>query len=279
MPIAPGIVVVDSTFLKQLKAPEAIRRIEANARAAHLTIALSVPNVVEALKHPNKEIRAELLAAIRRWSRNRPLNPWPLDLLHMAGEALPSVEFTYGPDQIDVLLDRPDELAADHEKAVRYLEALETRFAEPYERNRPELQQALRAFGLRDAWTNVGEFLESAAWIGDPNQTALIAMIWELAGLATPPPANEIVRRSEVWRLALDVFGAAIFTRALRANRQANPPGFVDLFQWLYLSEHSRARILLTNDGSLLETSNQALRGRYINLRIISGDDFLSQAV
>jgi hypothetical protein len=279
MPIAPGIVVVDSTFLKQLKAPDAVRKIETNMRAAHLTIALSVPNVVEALKHPNKDIRAELLAAIRRWSRTRPLNPWPLDLLRLAGEALPNIEFTFGPDQIDVLLDRPDELIADHEKAVRYLEGLETRFAEPYERNRPELQRALRELGLRDAWPTVGEFLESAAWIGNQNQTSLIAMVWELAGLSAPPPTNEVVRTSEVWRLVLDVFGTAIFTRALKAKRVANPPGFVDLFQWLYLSEHTRARILLSDDKSLREASSEALLGRYSNVRIMSGDDFLRQAL
>jgi len=244
MNIPPGIVVVDATFLKDLKKPESVARIETAMRTAHLELAPSVPNVLEAINHPNPEIRVELLAALRRWASVRPLNPWPLDLLRLAGEALPAIEFNFGPDKIDELINKPESLAADHEKARTFLEDLRVRFAKPYEENRDAFQRALKDKGLKYAWADIGAFLASPDWSASENQKHLISVVWDLAGLRGQPPEPSVVVRSETWRLALEAFGAATFVRSIRPNKQANPPGFVDLLQLVYLSQHSRARIL-----------------------------------
>jgi hypothetical protein len=277
--LRPGIVVIDATFLKSLKRADAIPRIEASLRAAHLEMAPSVPNVLEALKHTNPTIRRELLAALRRWVRQRPLTPWPLDLLRHAGEALPNSEFVIPLSQMDWLIEHPDELEADHSKAVDFLDKLQTAFARAHESNRPEFQQTLKATGQKYAWPDIPSFLVSSEWSSDENQRHLVEMVWDLVGLPAPAPSLDIVRRSEVWRVALDAFGATVHILAVRANRLANPPGFVDLMQLTYLCEHRRARIFITDDGSLYDVATEILRGRYENVRVMRGQEFLDNAV
>jgi hypothetical protein len=279
MPSAPGIVVVDATFLKDLKNPASIARIESNMRAAGLEIAPSVPNVLEALKHPNQQIRDELLDAIRRWARYRPLNPWPTDLLRLAGEALPATEFSIGPAQIDALISHPAELQADHEKAKTFLDGLQANYAKVFAENRPAFQKTLKNTGQKYVWSNVGSFLSSEDWISGDNQVHLAGVLWELAGLAGTPPSLDVLHRSELWRIAMDGFGAGIYVNSILPNKMPNPPGFVDLMQLLYLSEHTRARILITDDTSFREIASQILVGRYINVRVMSGSEFLAQAV
>jgi hypothetical protein len=276
---APGIVVVDATFLKDLKKPESIARIDSACRAAHLQIAPSVANVLEALKHPHPEVRRELLDALRRWVGQRPLNPWPLDLLRLAGEALPSTEFTISAANIDHLIDRPDELQADHDKAVAFLNDLQSRFVNVYAESRPLFQATLKASGTKYAWRDIPAFLTSPDWSSDDNQEHLAGTLWELAGLSTPMPSLEVVRRSEAWRLAMDAFGAATFIHSILPDKQSNPPGFVDLMQLLYLTEHSRARLLITDDGAFNQAAKQILRGRYANVRVMTGAEFLEAAV
>ena len=279
MPSAPGIVVVDATFLKHLKAPASVAAIETALRTAHLRLVLSVANVLEALKHPNPEIRAELIAAIRRWSIDRPLNPWPLELLRLAGAAFPASEFTFGPTDIDLLIRRAGALDAEHAEAARFLDGLHAKFVDAYASNRPAFQNTLKATRQKYAWPDIPSFLASPDWSARSNLEHLTGVIWQLAGLHDQPPAHEIVSQSEIWRLALDVFGAATYLHSVRPNRVANAPGPVDLLQLVYLSENNRARIFVTDDGSLYDAATQILRGRYVNVRVVRANDFLGAAV
>jgi hypothetical protein len=274
-----GVVVVDATFLKDLKRPESIARIDAALRVAHLQIAPSVANVLEALKHSHPDIRRELIDCLRRWVGHRPLNPWPLDLLRLAGEALPSIEFVIGAANIDRLIDHPDELQADHDKAAAFLNDLQAKFVGVYADNRPLFQKTLKATGSKYAWRDIPSFLASPVWASQDNQEHLAGTLWELARLSGPAPSLAVLNRSEIWRLAMDVFGAATFTHAILPNKQANPPGFIDLMQLLYLTEHTRARIFVTDDRSLYEAATQILRGRYPNVRVLTGAEFLDAAV
>lgn len=271
--------MVDATFLKDLKKPESIARIESALRVAHLEIAVSVPNVLEALKHPNTEIRGELLDAIRRWVGFRPLNPWPLDLLRLAGEALPKIEFSVGAAHIDWLISHPEELQADHEKAVTFLNGLQSNYAKVFEENRPQFQKTLKKTGQKYAWPDLASFLASPDWSSAENQAHLAAVLWELAGLPGTPPPLKVLGRSEVWRIAMDAFGAGTYVHSILPHKMPNPPGFIDLMQLVYLSQHTRARVLVTDDESFRATAAQLLRGRYINVRVMSGPEFLESAV
>lgn len=279
MRLAPGIVVVDSTFLKDLKRPDSIAKIEAACRVAHLEIAPSVPNVLEALKHTDFTIRRELLDGIRRWTKTRPLNPWPMALLHLAGRALPATEFSIGRTQMDRLVAHSEELQADHEKAIRFLDGLQADFIRVYEENRPDVQRTLKLTKQKYAWQDVGSFLASPDWASRDNLSHLAGILWRMAKLPGSPPDLDIVHRSEVWRIAMDAIGAATYVHSVKPDRIPNPPGFVDLMQLLYLSGHTRARILVTDDGSFYQTATELLRGRYVNVRVLRGAEFLDQVV
>jgi hypothetical protein len=274
-----GVVVVDATFLKDLKRPESTARIESALRVAHLRIAPSVANVLEALKHSHPGIRRELIDGLRRWVGNRPLNPWPLDLLRLAGEALPLTEFTIGAANIDRLIDHPEELQADHDKAAAFLNSLQTKWAASYAENRPLFQATLKAMGSKYAWRDIPSFLASPDWASQDVQQHLAGTLWELAELPGTAPSLAVVHRSEIWRLAMDIFGAATFTHAIVPDKLAKPPGFIDLMQLLYLTEHTRARIFVTDDGLLYTAATQILRGRYPNVRVLTGAEFLGAAV
>lgn len=278
MRLAPGIVVVDSTFLKDLKHPDSIAKIEAACRIAQLEIVPSVLNVLEALKHTDVRIRQELLDGIRRWTKSRPLNPWPLALLRFAGKAFPASEFSIRRTQMDTLIAHPEALQADHEKAVRLLEGLQAEFVHAFEAQRPEVQRTLKLTKQKYAWQDIGSFLESPDWTSRDNLSHLAGMLWKMAKLPGRPPDLEIVHRSEVWRIAMEAIGAATYVHAVKPDRIPNPPGFVDLMQLLYLSAHTRARILVTDDESFYQTATELLRGRYVNVRVLRGDEFLDRS-
>jgi hypothetical protein len=278
MPIAPGIIVVDATFLKDLKRPDSVARIKTAMRVAHLEIAPSVSNVFEAIKHPNKEIRGELLTALRGWARLRHLTPWPMDLIRHAGRALPNTDFTYDASELMQVVEDPNALEKDHERVVTYIERFEKTFADAFDDNRSAFQRTLKETGQKYTWTDIPAFLESADWSSEKNQSELVMTYWAAADLPQPPPSLDVVRRSELWRLALDLFGAATFARAIAPNKQANPPGLMDLMQLLYLTEHRRSRIFVTDDTALHDAATSLLRGRYPGTRVMTGGEFLELA-
>lgn len=279
MTSAPGVVVVDATFLRHLYRPESVAQLEKVMRTAHLMITPSVPNVIEALKHPREDVRAALLDGIRRWSVGKVINPWPLDLLRLAGEALQrnETEFVLKARNADFLISHPEELKQDHEKAVRFLSTLESTFAEPYRTHRKEFQQTLKAEGLAGKWSTLREFLDDQ-WTDRAVLSDTAEVLWDLAGLEGPVLPLEALWSSEVWRLALDAMGAVAYQRAIRREEQRNPVGFVDVFQLLYLGRHTRARLFITDDNSLHEAASGILPGRYPNVRVMRGAEFLPPA-
>lgn len=275
----PGIVVVDATFLRHLYRPASVAELEKVLRASHLMITPSVPNVVEALKHPRTDVRTALLDGIRRWTAGNVLNPWPLELLRLSGEALRrgETEFSIHGRNADLLINHPEELQRDHEKAVAFLTTLEETFAEPYRTNRKEFQDTLKAEGLHGKWPTLKDFLDDQ-WSDLNVLTDTAEILWDLAGLDEPALSVEMLWKSEIWRLALDALGAVTYQRAVRRDEQKNPAGFVDLFQLLYLGRHTRARIFVTDDNSLYDAATGILRGRYPNVRVMRGSDFLPPA-
>jgi hypothetical protein len=279
MSIAPGIVVVDATFLQHLHKPESVARIESAARIAHLQICTSVLNVVEALKHPYADIRLALLEGIRRWSDGAVVNPHPFVLLRLAGEALRrgSVAFTIESRNIDLLVLNPAKLAEDHEKAVRFLSETESAFAKAYKDEKKAFQKLLKAEGRQHAWPTLADFL-AELWSNPEMLNDTADVLWELAELSGARLEVDVLQKSEVWRLAFDALGAATYRRAIQKQDPRNPAGFVDLFQLLYMAQHTRARILITDDSSLYDDATQILGGRYINARVMRAAEFLERA-
>ena len=72
----------------------------------------------------------------------------------------------------------------------------------------------------------------------------------------------------------VDALGASIYFRSVRIEAQRNPASLVDLFQLVYLSVMQRSRIFISDDGALRETAAAIFRGRYANVRILTGREF-----
>lgn len=236
----------------------------------------SVPNVLEALKHPNGEVRRDLLSALRRWLAERPLLPWPAELLRLAGEAIArgQVQFTIRSESLDQLVERPRELKADRERAERFLADVEKNFREQFDELRPHVQREIKAQGLRDRWPTLRAYLEEE-WSNEDVLDHFATIMWKGAGVACAKPHIRQILSSEPWRIALECIGAAMYYRAVVHEQQRNPAGFVDLSQLVYVSAHTRSRIFVTDDASLYESASGILVGRYPNVRVARARDLL----
>lgn len=277
--MAPGIVVIDSTFLRHLLAPSTVRRLHTQLRLTDLELVPSIANVIEALKHTNATSREVLLSAIQDWSGEQPLNPWPLDLLRLAGQALQAgrISFRVDDDSPNSVRVRREALEDDHHRAIQFLKALEDSFVEPYKRHRESFQRQLKRKGRTGSWPDLPAFLE----FHNDNEASLAELaqlLWEYVGLSGNAASTRLLRQSEVWRLALDGFGAAMYERAVVKEQPRNAPGFVDLLQLVYLAGSPRARIFVTNDNALHRTATSILRGRYANVRVMLAEEFIPPA-
>lgn len=271
----PAIVVLDANLIHHLDRDSSVRIIVRNERAAHLSVWPSVINVFEVLKHPNDAVQSRLLRAIRTWVRDRPLLPWPPTLLRLDGEAALRGEksFIIRSDELDYLVHKPKRLSSDRAKATEFVDSIELAFNKAHSDVRNEVQRELKRAGLRDAWASAREYLERA-WVEESNLRHFAQLIWQAVDLPGDAPFSILAQR-EVWRLALEAFGTAMFDRAIRVEQRRNPPSQLDLFQLLYLTVHTRSRIFVTDDQPLQEAANAVLRGRYQNVRVLSSQQFL----
>ena len=277
MTIEPTIVVVDATFLRHLKDPKSVQKLEVQSRVASLRVYPSMPNVLEALKHRNPEIRAELLAAIRRWLGDRPLLPWPQEVLRLSGEALAAgtYEFIIYSKDLDYLVDHFEEIENDSGRAERFLDSRETDFGEAFVECRNEMQALIKKNGLRGRWPTLPVFLEEE-WSNPDTLQHFAKLLWSATGVRAAMPPLGAVLRSEPWRVALEGLGAAMYYRAVVLEQPKNPAGFVDLGQLTYVTFHTRARIFVTDDKSLYDCAQGILAARYPNVRVMRGRELLS---
>ena len=274
-----GIVVIDSTFLRYLTDARTVSSLETQLSMTRLEVVPSIPNVLEALKHRDPRIRELLVSAIQQWAKDRPLNPWPWDLLRLSGQALlrGKVEFYIDEELPNSVSLQRDALESDHITATRFLNGIEEAFIAPFRKNRELVQKQLKREGRRGEWPDLPSFLD----YHDANEDVLGHLaqhLWTHVGLPGESVALAELRRSEVWRLALDAFGAAMYFRAILLEQPRHPAGLIDLLQLVYIAGAPNARIFVTDDGQLYETATSILRGRYPNVRVLRAGEFLQQA-
>lgn len=270
----PGVVVIDANIVRYLGREAAIGAFTRNSAAANLRIWPSALNVVEVLKHPNGVVRERMLKHLKQWLGEYPVLPWPVAILEAAGRAALKGEsgFLFSDAGFDTLTLNPAGLSADHEKARTFLEPLDRILTDAHHENDASIRRALKAEGRVEKLQDPRVFLDEV-WADPENREHQLALIWDTIGLPEAPP-YELLSLSEPWRIIFDALGASIFFRSVRVEAQRNPASLVDLFQLAYLSVSKRSRIFVSDDGALRETATAVFRGRYANVRIMSGSEF-----
>ncbi|MGE0441554.1 MAG: hypothetical protein AB7L66_05155 [Gemmatimonadales bacterium] len=270
-----AIVVLDATFLRHLVDPSSVEALRKASRAWALEPWPSVVNVLEALKHPNRQIRERLIVAIAGWCEFRPLLPWPPTLMKLAGESAlkDRYESTIKSTDLDYLVANHRALDDDRQKAVTFLADIDKSFADAHLASRPEVRAVLKRDGLVNAWPTAADYLDTQ-WNVPESRDHLIALLWSTLGLPGEPPIAAL-DRSEVWRLAVEALGVSFYYRMIRKEQQRNPAGQIDLMQLVYLSMFTRRRVLVTDDGSFAEAARSQLYGRYPNTRVLTAAELL----
>jgi len=270
-----AIVVLDATFLRHLVDPSSVEALRKASRAWALEPWPSVVNVLETLKHPIRDVRERLIAAIADWSGSRPLLPWPPALMKLAGEAAleGESEFVVKATDLDYLVANRQALDEDREKAVAFLGSIDETFTETHLAARPEARAVLKRDGLVDEWPTAAHYLDTQ-WNVPESRDHLVGLLWDTLGLPGKAPIEALLR-SEVWRLAIEALGTAFYYRLIRKKQQPNPAGQIDLMQLVYLSMFTRRRVLVTDDGSFAEAARAQLYGRYPNTKVLSAAELL----
>lgn len=274
----PGLVIIDTTFLRRLASPASAVRIRTALRSAELQIYPSITNALEALSIAQSEKRQKYLAAITACLDGRPLLPFPTEILRSSGLGLSSGAETVQlePGNADLLVTEPTASEANHEHAKRTAKSIESIF-NPIVADRQAFQKELKRSGKRHEWNTIPEFLQSE-WASLDNLNHLANQLWEGVGLTGDAPALDLIWRCEPWRIAMEAIGATIFERAIRFQQKPKRPGVVDLLQLLYLSLDSRCRVFVTDDQGLHEVASALLVGRYANVRVMKSVEFLERA-
>jgi hypothetical protein len=275
--LSTGLLIVDATFLRHLANDSDVTALRRQLRMLDLALVPSVANVYEALKHPNRGIREAMLRAIDKWSPGVELLPWPIELLRQAAEALRRghTSFRVSGSTPDTLTIDEAALGQDHEAAKGFLDAIQEAFEQPYRENREAFQRRLKRGGRPAHYASMKEFLDAHA-VDDENLAQLAARLWDYSKVGGEPLPLEVLRTSEIWRIAFDAFAAALYGRAIAKEQQANPPGIVDLLQLVYMSGSYRARIFVTGDKSLHQIASTIFTGRYHNARVLLEGEFLT---
>jgi hypothetical protein len=272
----PGVVVIDANIVRYLGRESAAAAFARNSACANLRIWPSTLNVIEVLKHPNVVLREKMLENLRAFLGEYPLLPWPRAILDAAGRAAIKGEsdFPFADAGFETLALNPAELNADHDRARAFLEPLDRILTDTHNEHDSVIRRGLREEGRVKELQNHRFFLDTV-WANPENRDYQLALVWEALGLPGTPP-SDLLALSEPWRIIFDALGASIFFRSVRIEAQRNPASLVDLFQLVYLSLGQRSRILVSDDNALRETATAIFRGRYANVRIMSGSEFES---
>jgi hypothetical protein len=271
-----GVLIIDATFIRHLDDPESIARLDAVCRSCDLRVYPSVINVVEALKHKSPAFRERLVDALATWAGNRPLLPWPAEVLKLAGLAAARGKHTFditGKD-LPYLVKNPAALEEDSERSAELVASLEQKFRAVHDDIRVGVQRDLKRLGKRGAWTSCADFLNEE-WRQPNSLKAYAAILWSKLELPGAAPVDQLIV-NEPWRLALDGLGSAVYDRVIRHEQTRNPPSQLDLLQLVYLAFHSRSRVLVTNDASFLQAAEDIVAGSYVNCRVVTADHRLA---
>lgn len=271
----PTLVIVDTTFVQHLSRPASRARVISQMRTANLSIHPTALDVLEVLAIPELHKRRCFIASLKDFLGNRALLPFPTHVLRgVSARSLSRAQRTsLDGANPGLLSDDPDISAANHDRAKSSAARIQSVF-QPIIDDRQLVQKILRESGRRHEWPTIPAFLASE-WSDPDNLEHLVSQIWAGFRLDGSPPALSIVWGNESWRITLEAMGATIFERAVREQQRPKLPGVVDMFQLIYLSFNSRARIFVTDDKALYRVADSVLRDRYPNVRVMSSHEFL----
>lgn len=264
-----GLVVLDASSIKHLEADEARSNLHASLRANWLELWPSVMNVLEVVKTRNPRVRTRLLRTIAELAADRPLLPWPHELLRQVGAAVAEGrrETRVGERRLQRLLKEPDSISeSEVENVRRFLQEREQDFTSMHQRARRVLRPILRQHGALDRWGSVGNFLDSV-WNDPDHLDDYLVSLWDALQCPGQAPVEEL-RKVDGWKLFLEGVGAAAFERAVRGKTPKRVQE-ADLLQLVYLGGSHR-RILVTNDRRFRELASSMLHGRHTLARVIS---------
>jgi hypothetical protein len=262
-----GRLILDTSCFKHLLDLSQRDTLKANLRIADLQVWPSAVNVLESSVTRNDLRRAKVLEIVRDLSGDRPLLPWPYDLVKRAGHAVLRGErrFELEPSGHEPLLDPSALNEQDRNKGLAALENIEKRFDAMHEGARKILQPYIKTNGLQDAWPTGAEFLEQH-WNSSDMAGHFAGLIWNALKLPGQAPVQELLR-NETWKMFIDAEGIAVYERAI-AREQPKRVHRMDLLQLVYLSGSGK-RIFATGDEPLLRGAKQVLIGRYNNVRVL----------
>lgn len=271
----PGTLILDTNCIGRLESNAARHRFEVNTRVADWRVYPTVVNVLEILNTENPHVRSRLLGTLAYLAANRPLMPWPYELLKIIAQAILEKKgrIELGPSEFEWILDHPERVSDEQLDAARtLLNDQEMRFREMHERGRPKLQAELKRQGLRYAWPTPRDFLDQT-WTTESHLDTYVEQIWGDFGFPSPAPVSTILR-TETWRLFFDGQGIGAYERGV-AERPPKQVHQMDLVQLVYLGE-SRRRMIATADQGMLRAAKHVLEGRYPGARAIHIDELLS---
>lgn len=266
----PGLLIIDNNCYSRLMDPVALARFRANLRIADFEPQASEINLLESTAASPDAVQARLLASIRQVVGDRPLLPWPFQILKRIGEAIVAGEdgFYVEPSGKEWYLDDVLAASALRETILGFNQQLEKTFSTFHATGRKGLQSRLRAKGAREDFGCAREFLERN-WYESDSRRSYAEVTWNALGLPGEAPFA-VLEQNEAWRLLLDAEGVAVYERAI-ARVQPKFVQRLDLLQLIYLAGVPK-RMIVTSDKGLLRAAAAILPGRYSGARAVHLD-------
>ena len=268
-----GLVVLDTNCFKYLDDVAERTRILRSLRAVDLTIWPSALNVVQLASWRNVARRNARFATLKNIAGNRPLLPWPYDILKRVGEAIQSGEpgFRTGQSGVEWVVDQLP-LPSDPKvvQALKTLKAMDQAFDQAHTTARPKLQAMVKK---GSPWKSPAEFLDNQ-WTRPEQVDTLIEIIWKQLQLSGAPPVTELLE-SESWRLLIDGFGVSIYLRSV-LKQQAPFVELTDMVQLVYLGGRPR-RILVSEDKDFVAAASAVVNHRYPGAYVYGWKDFAAK--
>jgi hypothetical protein len=273
--VTQRLVILDNSCYAKLVDSQAKRRFYANLRAAGLSPAASVINLLEAVPASPPSVHEQLISLIREIAGGS-LLVWPFELLQRLGRAMIEGQQLVVIEQsgAEWYLDDAAARVALREECRVFNADLERHFSNLHEKVRKSVQRHLKKQGARPSRADGRAFLVEQ-WRGSEWYTDFAMATWKALGLPGSAPLSQLAG-SEPWSLLLDAEGLATFNRVIA---HAQPPRVqrMDFLQLVYLGSEGRG-ILATADEPFREFADTIVTGRYPGTRVVHIDVLLSGA-
>lgn len=242
-------VFIDTNCFKELRAPEAQEAFAGKAADLGAAVVPSVINVFEVLRHPANSYRDALLQVIKNVAADRPLAPWPYQLLRQVGQAVLAGQG--GVPMAHLAVDRflePGVADGARAEVLRNGQEMEAIFQDTFPPEaRAKIQAFLKERNVRDEWKDARSFLDQV-WMRPEQIDDYYEGVWARLGLHPPAPIDKL-RLNATWTLFFEAYGVAVFERAFMSE-QPKQFGIFDLLQLIYPTGFAKS-YFLTSDKAL----------------------------